>query len=228
VLRFRRCHNSSTTSAKRLPHEGHGWDPKAPACVIRCKAGLDSSGNISGWYYHAKGFSGWDVNFNAAEPRDTLVGQLTGFAKADAHNFGSPGESYVFANSVKFWESVPTFLAKASPLRSSHMRAPQEPQVHFAHECFIYEVAQAAGIDPIVLRLKHLQDPREIAVLEAVAKLANWQPRTSPAPQQRGNALSENFAPPSAVMSPPWWKSKSRATPVASGRAGCLSRTTVA
>jgi nicotinate dehydrogenase subunit B len=172
-----------------MRHEGHGWDPKAPACVIQCKAGLDSSGNVSGWYFHAKGFSGWDVNFNAAEPRDTLVGQLTGFAKADAHNFGSPGESYGFANSVKFWETVPTFLTKASPLRSSHMRAPQEPQVHFAHESFIDEVAQAAGMDPIALRLKRLQDPREIAVLEAVAKLANWQTRTSPAPQQSGNLV---------------------------------------
>ncbi len=172
-----------------MRNEGHGWDPKAPACVIACKAGLEAGGVINGWYYHAKGFSGWDVNFNAAEPRDTLVGQLTGFAKADAHNFGAPGESYVFPNAVKFWETVPTFLAKASPLRTSHMRAPQEPQVHFAHESFIDEVAHAASSDPIALRLKHLKDPREIAVLEAVAKLANWQPRTAKATDNAGKIL---------------------------------------
>ncbi len=172
-----------------MRHEGHGWDPKAPACVIACKAGLEASGNINGWYFHAKGFSGWDVYFNAADPRDTLVGQLTGLVKADAHNFGAPVESYAFPNSVKFWETVPTFLAKASPLRSSHMRAPQEPQVHFAHESFIDEVAHAAGNDPIALRLKHLHDPREIAVLEAVAKLANWQPRTGKEPKPTGNVM---------------------------------------
>jgi len=172
-----------------MRNEGHGWDPKAPACVINCKAGLDAGGNINGWYYQARGFSGWDVNFNASEPRDTLVGQLTGFTKADAHNFGAPGESYDFATSVKFWETVPTFLARASPLRTSHMRAPQEPQVHFAHESFIDEVAAAAGIDPIAMRLKHLKDPREIAVLEAVAKLAKWQVRTSPAKKSTDKVL---------------------------------------
>ena len=172
-----------------MRNEGHGWDPKAPACVIACKAGIDSSGNVNGWLFHAKGFSGWDVNFNAAEPRDTLVGQLTGFGKADAHNFGTPAESYQFPTSVKYWETVPTFLNRASPLRASHMRAPQEPQVHFAHESFIDEVAVAAGVDPIALRLRHLKDPREIAVLEAVAKLAKWQPRNGAAPKRNDKLL---------------------------------------
>ncbi len=172
-----------------MRNEGHGWDPKAPACVISCKAGLDENANINGWYFHAKGFSGWDVNFNAADPRDTLVGQLTGIAKGDAHNFGAPSESYVFPNAVKFWETVPTFLAKASPLRTSHMRAPQEPQVHFAHESFIDEVAHAAGSDPVALRLRHMKDPREIAVLEAVAKLSKWKPRTAKDPKQTGSIL---------------------------------------
>jgi CO/xanthine dehydrogenase Mo-binding subunit len=170
-----------------MRNEGHAWDPKAPACVISCKAGLDAQNAVAGWYFRARGFSGWDVNFNASEPRDTLVGQLTGFAKGDAHNFGVPGESYEFPQAVQYWETVPTFLDRASPLRTAHMRAPQEPQVHFAHESFIDEVAAAAGLDPIALRLQHLTDPREIAVLEAVAKLSNWQARTSPAAAQNGD-----------------------------------------
>jgi len=173
-----------------MRNEGHGWDPKAPACVISCKAGLDAAGAISGWYFRAKGFSGWDVMFNAADPKDTLVGQLVGFAKGDAHNFGTPEESYEFPNAVKFWETVPPLLTRASPLRCAHMRAPQEPQLHFAHECFIDEVAAAAGIDPIALRLKHLKDPREIAVLEAVARASSWQSRPSPGvARSSGNLL---------------------------------------
>jgi nicotinate dehydrogenase subunit B len=161
--------------------EGHAWDPKAPAAVITCKAGLDSDGALTAWYFRAKGFSGWDVMFNASEPKDTLVGQLLGWDKGDAHNFGVTGESYVFPNSVKFWETIPPLLARASPLRCAHMRAPQEPQLHFAQECFIDEVAAAAGVDPIELRLKHLTDEREIAVLEAVARLSDWQVRGSAA-----------------------------------------------
>lgn len=165
--------------------EGHAWDPKAPACVISCKAGL-REGDIAGWYFRARGFSGWDVMFNASEPRDTLVGQLTGFAKGDAHNFGVPGESYAFPSGIKFWETIPPLLERASPLRTSHMRAPQEPQLHFAQECFIDEAAHALGVDPIALRLRYLRDEREIAVLEAVRELAQWQSRPSPAPAQGG------------------------------------------
>jgi len=160
-----------------MRHEGHGWDPKAPAAVLSCKAGLTADGGIAGWYFRARGFSGWDVYFNAADPKDTLVGQLTDWPKGDQHNFGVPGESYEFPNSVKFWETIPAFLNRASPLRTSHMRAPQELQLHFAHESFIDEVAVAMGVDPVALRLRFLTDPRERAVLEAVAKASAWQPR---------------------------------------------------
>lgn len=169
--------------------EGHGWDPKAPACVISCKAGLDAAGGINGWYFRARGFSGWDVNFNASEPRDTLVGQLTGFAKGDAHNFGVTAESYAFPASVKFWETIPPLLARASPLRTSHMRAPQEPQLHFANESFIDEVAAAQQRDPIELRLQYLQDARERAVLEAALALSGWEPRASPNPERQGDGI---------------------------------------
>jgi CO/xanthine dehydrogenase Mo-binding subunit len=172
-----------------MRNEGHAWDPKAPACVISCKAGLTAANEVAAWYFHAKGFSGWDVRFNASEPKDTLVGQLLGFAKGDDHNFGTPAESYAFPNAVKFWETIAPLQERASPLRCAHMRAPQEPQLHFAHECFIDEVAAAAGIDPIALRLKHLRDAREIAVLEEVARLSNWQSRATPATARTGAVL---------------------------------------
>jgi CO/xanthine dehydrogenase Mo-binding subunit len=42
------------------------------------------------------------------------------------------------------------------------------------------ELAAVAGVDPIAFRLRHLQDPRAVAVLEEVAKLARWDPRPSP------------------------------------------------
>jgi CO/xanthine dehydrogenase Mo-binding subunit len=172
-----------------MRNEGHAWDPKAPACVISCKAGLTAGNAIAAWYFRAKGFSGWDVMFNAADPKDTLVGQLTGFAKGDAHNFGTPAESYAFPSAVKYWETIAPLQERASPLRCAHMRAPQEPQLHFAHECFIDEVAVAAGSDPIALRLKHLRDEREIAVLEAVAEIASWQSRPSPRAARTGAVL---------------------------------------
>ena len=172
-------HTGRPVRVQWMRHEGHGWDPKAPACVIRCKAGLDAQNAVAGWYLHTRGFSGWDVYFNASDPKDTLVGQLTRWPKGDLHNFGVPAESYEFPDSVRFWETIPPLLSRASPLRCSHMRAPQEPQLHFAQESFVDEVAAAGGIDPIAMRLRYLQDPREIAVLEAVARASGWQPRTA-------------------------------------------------
>lgn len=162
-----------------MREEGHGWDPKAPACVITCRAGLTEAGDVTGWYFRARGFSGWEVAFNASDPKDTLVGQLTRWPRGDLHNFGVPGSSYAFPDAVKFWETVPTWLDRASPLRCSHMRAPQEPQLYFAQESFIDEVAAAAGRDPLAMRLAYLRDPREIAVVQAAAQLANWQPRAA-------------------------------------------------
>ncbi len=164
-----------------MRHEGHAWDPKAPPCVIICRAGIAQDNSVNGWYFHAKGMSGWDIWFNASEPKDTLVGQLTGYEREGRHNFGAPTESYVFPNSVAYWETIAPLQEKASPLRTSHMRAPQEPQIHFAHESFIDEVAVATGQDPITLRLRYLDNERERAVLEAVEKLSGW--KTQPAPQ---------------------------------------------
>lgn len=169
-----------------MRHEGHGWDPKAPAAVISCKAGLDEKGKLTGWYYRARGFSGWEVMFNASEPRDTLIGQLTGWERGKAQNYGVPGESYDFPNAVKFWETIAPLQDRASPLRCAHMRAPQEPQLHFASESFIDEVAAAAGADPIEFRLQYLTDPREIAVLEEVRRLSGWETRPSPALRKAG------------------------------------------
>jgi nicotinate dehydrogenase subunit B len=41
-------------------------------------------------------------------------------------------------------------------------------------------VAAALAMDPVQYRLRHLSDPRLIAVLNAAADLANWLPRPSP------------------------------------------------
>jgi CO/xanthine dehydrogenase Mo-binding subunit len=154
--------------------EGTAWDPKAPAAVISLKAGLDAQNNVTSWLFKAKGFNGWDVRFTAESPEHVLVGMQLGYKKWQAFNFNVPEESYAFPNHVHWWETVPPYLEQASPLRTAHMRAPQEMQSHFGQECFIDEVAHATQTDPVKFRLKFIKDEREAAVLEAAAKKIGW------------------------------------------------------
>jgi CO/xanthine dehydrogenase Mo-binding subunit len=52
------------------------------------------------------------------------------------------------------------------------------------------EVAHALGIDPVELRLRHLKDPRDVAVVKAAAEKAGWQPRSGPRRDQTGNTAT--------------------------------------
>src|SRR5207244_2790843 len=61
----------------------------------------------------------------------------------------------------------------------------------FAIECFIDELAALAGADPVEFRLRHLDDPRAIAVIEAAARRAGWKAaRTGSEGSGRGFAFS--------------------------------------
>ena len=165
-----------------MRHEGHGWDPKGPASVITLRAGLDAQGNVVAHSFKAKGFSAWDVRSNESDPSDTLAGLMIGFPKKTRYNYGTPSETYAFPNKMKFWQNIPPFLDKASPLRTAHFRDPQGPQVHFASESFIDELAAAVGQDPVDFRLKYLTGDRDIAVVKAAAQEVGWESRTSPNP----------------------------------------------
>jgi CO/xanthine dehydrogenase Mo-binding subunit len=167
-----------------------GWDPKGPASIHRARAAVDTAGNVIAYEFTSKGFSRIDVNTNGGAPKDTLAGHLRGAELKAADGFGVPAESYEFANKRLAWETIPPLLARASPLRSAHLRDPVGPQVHFASESFIDEVAAALALDPIAFRLRHVKDPRDVAVIKAAAEKAAWQARPSPRKDQTGTKVS--------------------------------------
>ena len=170
--------------------QGTGWDPKGPASTHRARAGLDAQGNIVAYEFVSKGFSRVDVNTNGSQPHDTLAGHFRGVALRSGDNFGIPAESYEFANKKTYWETIPPMLDRASPLRSSHLRDPVGPQIHFASESFMDEIAATNGVDPLELRLRYVKDARDIAVLKAAAEKAGWQSRPSPRRDQTGNKVT--------------------------------------
>ena len=173
-----------------MRNQGTGWDPKGPASIHHARAAIDASGTVIAYDFLSKGFSRVDVDTNGSKPFDTMAGQTLGIALKSGDGFGVPAESYAFGNKRTAWETIAPLLDRASPLRSSHLRDPVGPQIHFASESFMDEVAAALGVDPIEFRLRHVRDPRDVAVIKAAAEKAGWRSRPSPRTDQSGDKVS--------------------------------------
>ena len=127
------------TCASRAPAGTRRAPPRSTAPARRSTR----SGNVIAYEFISKGFSRIDVNTNGSKPCDTLAGHTLGVALKSGDGFGVPAESYEFANKRMGWETIPPLLDRASPLRSAHLRDPVGPQIHFASESFMDEVAAA-------------------------------------------------------------------------------------
>jgi nicotinate dehydrogenase subunit B len=170
--------------------QGTAWDPKGPASIHKVRAALDPEGKVVAYEFVSKAFTRLDVASNESHPADTLAGQFTGAKLKSEPAFGVPAESYEFAAKRTAWETIPPLLDRASPLRSSHLRDPVGPQIHFASESFMDEVAAAIGADPVQFRTRYVKNPRDIAVIQAAAERSGWQTRPSPRRDQSGSKVS--------------------------------------
>ena len=170
--------------------QGTGWDPKGPASIHRARAAIDAQGNVIAYEFTSKGFSRIDVNTSGNNPIDTLAGHTRGIELKSGDNFGIPAESYEFANKKTGWETIPPLIERSSPLRTSHLRDPVGPQIQFASESFMDEVAAATNQDPIEFRLKYVKDVRDQAVIKAAAQKFGWDTRPSPRKDQTGDKVS--------------------------------------
>ncbi|MFJ2992888.1 molybdopterin cofactor-binding domain-containing protein [Pandoraea sp. NPDC087047] len=63
-------------------------------------------------------------------------------------------------------------------VRASWFRGVSALPNSFAHDAFADEIAFATGVDPLQFKLRHLDDARAVALLEAVAARAAWTPRS--------------------------------------------------
>jgi CO/xanthine dehydrogenase Mo-binding subunit len=71
--------------------------------------------------------------------------------------------------------SATEFRSCDAPLRSGSYRALASTANNFARECFIDELASAAGADPLDFRLRHLTNERMRAVLQAATDKFQWR-----------------------------------------------------
>jgi nicotinate dehydrogenase subunit B len=156
--------------------DGIQWDRKSPASIHTGTAAFDANGDVIAYKFNSKGFSAGDIESNESNPSHSLVGMQTGLEINHTPRFLNPSDKYELPNQVRYWETIQPIVDRASPLRTSHLRDPLGPQIHFASESFIDEMAFASKTDPIEFRLKYLNEARDREVIQAVADRYAWQP----------------------------------------------------
>src|SRR5262249_60393991 len=129
-------------------------------------------------------------NPRGGAPTDAGGGARRAPDQNPAGGCGAPPEPSGFTNKGLAGETTPPLLDRSSPLRSAHLRDPVGPQIHFASESFMDEVAAALNLDPIEFRLRHIKDPRDIALIKAAAEKSGWQTRPSPRRDQTGSKVA--------------------------------------
>ncbi len=124
-----------------------------------------------------------------------MTSQLIGTRK-ETPNSGratTPTDLYAIPNRRVSGQVVRLPEVWETPLRTGNLRDPNGPQVTFASESFIDELAVAAHADPVAFRLKLLtastdddsgfKRARSIAVIRAAADAYGWDSRVSPKPR---------------------------------------------
>jgi len=157
-----------------------GWEPFGPAMVMKKRAALTADGRIADWNYEV-----W-TNTHSMRPSEPGGDNLLASwylaepqRPSDPHILPQPAGGGD-RNAIPLYDfprqRVVHHFIKEMPLRVSALRTLGAYANVFAIESFLDELALAAGADPVAFRLAHLKDPRARAVIEAVARKAQWTP----------------------------------------------------
>jgi nicotinate dehydrogenase subunit B len=180
--------------------EETAWDTKGPAYAVTMRGGLDAAGQLVALEYDARAADHNHLGYN--EHDTVLIAQLTGQRKAiPARGRASlPSDVYVVPNRRQTTHVVSLPLVWETPVRTGNLRDPDGPQVTFASESFIDELAAAAKADPAAFRRQlftasneddsGLKRARSIAVLDAALEAYGWDARPSPKPRGSGDILT--------------------------------------
>jgi isoquinoline 1-oxidoreductase beta subunit len=148
-----------------------------PVALVKLRAALDAQGNWTGWHV-----------------RQADQSILITVRPTDIKNGIDPVNVRVFQDNPY---AVPNFTNEYA-MRNTHVppgfwRAVAHTNNPFFRECFIDELALAAGKDPYEFRRPFLQKkPKDLGVLDAVAKAIGW---STPAPKgvHRGIAVVDSY-----------------------------------
>jgi CO/xanthine dehydrogenase Mo-binding subunit len=167
-------------SLKWMRADEHAWEPYGAATLLQMQGSLDKGGRIIDWNHDVFGYthmgrhrpggetSGLLAGWHLSKPLARLVPRPGKYHQGGIHRNADPLYTFPRKRVVKHF--VPD-----SPLRTSSLRGLGSYANVFAIESFMDELAFAAGIDPVEFRLRHLDDKRGRAVIEAVVEKAGWR-----------------------------------------------------
>jgi CO/xanthine dehydrogenase Mo-binding subunit len=142
----------------------HAWEPKGTAQLMTVRGAIDRDGSLSAYEFSTR-YPSNDAPLLAllltgrvpAEPRTLQMGDRTAVPP------------YRYASMRVACHDMPSIV------RSSWLRGVSALPNSFAHDCFVDELAERAGQDPLAFRLRHLDDERAVDLVRAVAERAGWQ-----------------------------------------------------
>jgi isoquinoline 1-oxidoreductase beta subunit len=148
-----------------------------PAAMARLRAGLDGEGNLAAW----------QARLACPSIMSRAIPDLVKDGIDPSSVEGAANMPYAIAN--RRTDYVMTELG----VPVGFWRSVGNSQNAFFVECFLDELAHAAGRDPVEFRRRLLaEEPRYRKVLETAAEAAGWG-RAAPAGRFRGIALHESF-----------------------------------
>ena len=148
------------------------WSPFGPAMVVAMNGAVDDAGRIVDWRHELWSnahiarpglqespslLAAWHLDQPFAQPPgiDALPGILPTSERNAVPIYDFPNQRVVLNTLERL------------PVRTGTLRAIGGFLNTYAIECFMDELAHAAGVDPVELRLQHLSDERAIAVIKA-------------------------------------------------------------
>ena len=171
--------------------QGTGWDPKGPASIHRARAAIDAAGKVVAYEFLSKGFSRIDVQTNGSKPRGHARRPLPRRAAQGQRRFRrSGGILRVRQQAHRLGDDRAAARARlaAAQRRTCAIRSGRRSTSPANRSWTRWR--PALGVDPVELRLRHVKDPRDAAVLKAAAEKSGWAAAASPRRDQTGNTVT--------------------------------------
>src|SRR3989441_6512630 len=173
-----RAARGRTVQVQWMRDDEFAWAPCGPAMALTLSASLASEGSIVNWQHEV-----WSNGHSGRPGRSDTPALVAAwhlarpFKRPAAINMPLPAGA-ADRNAVPLYDfptqRVVNHYVREMPVRTSALRSLGAYANVFAIESFMDELAQAAGIDPIAFRRRHLKDPRGRAVMDAAARRAEW------------------------------------------------------